>query len=148
MVAQESMTAAEYNNLPINRKKRQPAKSGSKFLNKKVIIDDIEFDSIKEGEGYKDLKLRKHAGDIYDFKHHVDFVLLDEVKTKIRKYEERVYEADFVIYDKDGNIVEVLDYKARAKGKKVKKRNPTTTSLYTLKRHLFYLRYGIEIIEK
>jgi len=41
---------------------------GSKFGNKKVTIDGIKFDSIKEGRHYKDLKLRERAGEISELK--------------------------------------------------------------------------------
>lgn len=91
-----------------------------KFNNKKIEIDGVLFDSIKEGNRYCELKLLERAGEIKDLKIQVPFELvpaLCEPNTigkrggikKGKTIENSVtYKADFVYYDnrKKQTIVE------------------------------------------
>ena len=134
MVAQESMTAAEYQDY-LDKKKR---KRKNKYNANKSKTEEHKFDSDLERKEFDNLSWRKQEGDIFDFKHHVPFEVMESKKGKLRTYRKRSYIADFVTYDKDGKIVEVIDTKSP----------PTRTQLYTLKIHLFYVKYGIEVVEK
>lgn len=128
-----SITAKEF---------REHSKKKSKVRKHRNIPTEhegIKFDSKLEAAFYDELVLRKKAGDIYDFKYHVLFELLPQKEGSIRNYWSISYEADFVIYDREGKIVEVIDTKSEHTRK---------DKVYRLKRRLFYDKYGIEIIEK
>ena len=105
--------------------------SYSKYRAKKVTIDNIKFDSLKEGNRYKELKLMERANIISNLRCHVPYVLI-----KKSKYGSDVkYIADFVYIDDGKEVVE--DVKSKA----------TITSVYRLKKRLMAEVYGIIIKE-
>lgn len=118
MTQRDEMTIEEY---------RQLAK-GAKYQNKKVTVDNIEFDSIAEARRYELLKLMEQAGTISDLRLQPRFELQrgftdnDGVKQRAISYV-----ADFQ-YDEDGRRV-VEDVKG------------TRTKEYLLKKKLFLYRY-------
>ena len=125
----------------------------SKYKNKKVWYDGIQFDSIHEKDRYVELLLLQRAGEIKDLKLQVPFVLIPAqyerietgefykigIKKGLPKTKEVcveqscVYYADFT-YKKDGRLV-VED----AKGVK--------TDEYVIKRKLMLKNFGIKIVE-
>ena len=122
----------------------------SKYRAKKVVVDGITFDSMKEARRYAELKLLERAGKIKDLKLQVPFELLPaqyeatgEVYTRGKnkglpkqgKCIEKavIYRADFV-YHEDGKLV-VED----TKGFK--------TTDYIIKRKLMLHVHGIQIRE-
>ena len=48
----------------------------SKYNNKKIKIDGITFDSLKEGQRYEELKILKKKGDIEDLLCHPKFLIV------------------------------------------------------------------------
>lgn len=92
----------------------------SKYHNKKVTIDNITFDSIKEGNRYAELKLLLRAKEIVNLK----------IQPKFELYAGITYIADFEYYDKklQRDIVEDV------KGMK--------TEVYRIKKKLFLDIYG------
>ena len=48
----------------------------SKYHNRKVTVDGITFDSVKEANRYKDLKILERAGQIHDLQLQVKFKLI------------------------------------------------------------------------
>lgn len=126
------------------------SKSNNKYRNKKVTIDGITFDSLKEARRYEQLKMREKAGEIGLLKTQVKYVLIpeqrewtNEIYTKGRnkgkfkkgKIIEREcsYIADFV-YLENGKLV-VEDTKG------------FRTKDYIIKRKLMLERHGIIIKE-
>lgn len=126
------------------------AKRKSKYGSRKVTIDEITFDSIREGNRYKELKLLERAGIITGLQRQVKFVLIpaqrefcNEIYTKGKNKgcfkpgklleKECSYIADFV-YVQDGAII-VED----AKG--------VRTDVYRIKRKLMLKEHGIRINE-
>ena len=111
----------------------------SKYRNRKVEIDGIVFDSVKEGRRYQELKLLEKAGYVKDIKLQVPFVLLPSQKNNEGKVAERKvsYVADFV-YDeqRDGEWRSVVE---DVKG--------VRTEVYRLKRKLMLFIHGIEVQE-
>ena len=102
----------------------------AKYRNKKVTADGITFDSKKEYNRYCELKLLEKAGLIKDIKRQVKFELIPK-----QEGERTVnYVADFVYYDKHGEMV-VEDTKG------------VRTKEYIIKRKLMLWRLGIQIIE-
>lgn len=102
----------------------------SKYGNRKVVLDGIEFDSKKESRRYVELRMRLRAGEITDLKYHEVFELNVE-GAKVCKYE-----ADFT-YIENGQLV-VEDVKSKATRKL-----PT----YRLKKKLMKAIHNIEIKE-
>ena len=113
---------------------RQP----SKYLNRKTVIDGVEFDSKHEAMRWCELKYMERAGLIYDLQRQVPFVLIptqrDEVTGKLLEKETKYY-ADFTYRDRQTNRLVVED----AKGVK--------TEAYRLKKKLMLYRHGIQIKE-
>ena len=111
-------------------KDEKPKKS--KYGNKKMMVDDIEFDSIKEAKRYKELKLLQKAGAIGFLALQVEFEL-NEGGTHSLKYI-----ADFTYIDaKTGeNVVE-----------DVKSRFTSKMQVYRKKKKLMKKVHGIEIKE-
>ena len=68
----------------------------SKYGNKKVVIDNITFDSIKEGKRYKELKLLLQVKQIKDLQIHPSFLLQDKFTDSAgEKHRSITYEGDF-----------------------------------------------------
>lgn len=123
---------------------------GSKYLNKKVVVDGIEFSSKKEARHYQDLLLLSQSGEISDLRLQVPYELIPAQKepdtigkrggVKPGKTIERacIYVADFVYKDKDGREI-VEDVKGYKMG--------GAYSLFKIKKKLMLWRYGISIRE-
>ena len=124
---------------------------GSKYNNKKVTIDGITFDSVKEGRRYEELKLAEEAGAIGDLERQVRFELIPAQRepdtrgarggVKKGKLLERqvVYIADFVYIDLYTGERVVEDVKGMKQG--------TAYEVFKLKRKLMLWRYGIKVKE-
>lgn len=105
-----------------------------KFRNVKVEIDGHKFDSIKEGEFYGSLKLKKQAGLIKDFKMQVKYDIV------VNNIHIANYFLDFLIENNDGSF-EYVDIK----GKDAKTNKFIKTSVFALKKRLVEAIYGIKI---
>lgn len=108
----------------------------TKYNNKKITVDGQVFDSKKEANRYKELRLLEKTGGIKDLRTQVKFKLIpaqrDEATGKVIE-RECSYKADFV-YEEDGKTV-VEDVKG------------FRTKEYIIKRKLMLWRYGIRIRE-
>lgn len=108
----------------------------TKYNNKKITVDGQIFDSKKEANRYKELRLLEKAGEIKDLRMQVKFTLIpaqrDEATGKVVE-RECSYKADFV-YEEDGKTV-VEDVKG------------FRTKEYIIKRKLMLYQYGIRIRE-
>lgn len=88
----------------------------SKYHSRKVIVDGIKFDSVKESRRYSELKLLEKAGKIKRLQRQIPFILIPaqyaEVNGK-RKCIEREckYIADFTYYDMETGEAVVEDVK-------------------------------------
>lgn len=107
----------------------------NKYHNKKVIFNDLKFDSQAELKRYKELLLLEKAGEIRDIKTQINFNLIPVQLKNDGKIERGInYKADFVYFDKDDKkIVEDV------KGFKTKD--------YIIKRKLMLWRHEITIKE-
>lgn len=94
-------------------------------------VDGIKFDSKKEANRYKELKIFERAGKIKDLKLQVPYTLIP----KSEYGREIKYYADFVYFDLDENEEIVED----TKGFK--------TDIYKIKKRLFQEKYHKEIKE-
>ena len=117
----------------------------SKYGNRKVIQNGIEFDSVKEARRYGELLLLQRAGEITDLELQVKFVLIPAQyepdrtgkngKTIKGKLIERecAYVADFVYKENGFTVVE------DTKGVRTKE--------YIIKRKLMLWEFGIRVKE-
>jgi hypothetical protein len=120
----------------------------AKYNNRKITVDGITFDSRREANRYRELKLLERAGKIQGLELQKKYVLIDPQYEVVKRYgktgqriqdgfkcleRECSYKADFV-YTEDGKTV-VED----AKGMRTKE--------YIIKRKLMLERYGIRIRE-
>lgn len=111
-------------------------KPANKFGAVKKDVDGIRFDSTKESNRYKELKLLVRAGDIENLRLQVRYDLIPKQKfsdgsTMVGTY----YLADFVYFDNRKGCEVVED----VKGKK--------TDVYQIKRKLMKLILDIEVYE-
>ena len=108
----------------------------TKYNNKKITVDGQKFDSKKEANRYRELRLLEKAGAIKDLRMQVKFKLIpaqrDEATGKVIE-RECSYKADFVYSEGDKTVVEDV------KG--------FPTKEYIIKRKLMLWRYGIRIRE-
>jgi len=105
-------------------------KKKSKYGNKKVVVDGIQFDSKKEANRYFELKVLKMKGEITNLQLQVEY------KFEVGGKKIASYFADFV-YNKDGKTV-VEDVKSSATRK---------IATYRIKNKLMKAMYDIEIKE-
>lgn len=111
----------------------------SKYHNRKVIVDGMRFDSVKEAKRWRELCLMYRAGEIGEVERQVEFVLIPTQRIRTpdgkTKTERAVkYIADFVYTDKNGRQV-VEDVKG------------VRTKEYIIKRKLLLFLRGIAIRE-
>lgn len=102
----------------------------TKYGNKIVYVSGIRFDSQKEANRYRELRLLELDGEITGLKLQVPFTLLDSyVREDGKKIRGITYIADFMYYDKDGKR-HVEDVKG------------VKTEVYKIKKKLFEKLYG------
>jgi hypothetical protein len=122
----------------------------SKYNAKKVEIDGIRFDSVKESRRFLELKAMQEAEIISDLRRQVKYVLIPaqrepetvgkrggKIKGKLLE-RECSYVADFVYKDAQGNTV-VEDVKGYRGG--------GAYEIFKIKRKLMLYVHGIKIIE-
>ena len=108
----------------------------SKYHSKKIIIDGIKFDSIREGKRYEELKILEKAGLIKDIELQKEFILQPSFKKNGKTYRSIKYIADFYYYDNHLKKYVVEDTKGYR------------TEVYKLKKKLFEFKYPeLELVE-
>ena len=111
------------------------AQKASKYGNKKVEVNGIQFDSKKEARRYLDLRAMEIAGQIQNLRLQVPFELIPAQRIDGKVVERAVsYVSDFTYYDKAGNFI-VED----TKGYK--------TPEYRLKKKMMLFFHGVRITE-
>ena len=108
--------------------------SGYKYRNKKVEVDGIKYDSIKESARHQELKLLEKAGEIKNLQRQVKYVLIPAQKNGKKTVEQAcTYIADFVYTENGQTVVE------DTKGFKTRE--------YIIKRKLMLYIHNIQIRE-
>ena len=101
----------------------------SKYNAKKTVVDGIEFDSIREAERYRELKLLERGKEIRNLVLQPRFLLQDKFVDKHGKTHRKIeYVADFLYIDKDGKAI-VEDVKG------------VLTDVYKIKKKMFLKIY-------
>jgi len=112
----------------------KPAKR--KYNNEPVVIDGIKFDSIGEGERYKQLRDFERKGLVKDLRLQVKYKLTPKTKTDSGvTVRAMFYIADFVYFNNQTGREVVEDFKGRR------------TQTYINKAKNMLDKYGIEIYE-
>ncbi len=110
----------------------------NKYSNKKVILDDIKFDSKKESNRYMELKILEKSGLIKELELQKTFELQPSFKKNGKTYRKITYKADFYYFDTHLGRYVVEDIKSPA----------TRTQVYMVKKKLFEYRYpDLELTE-
>ena len=108
----------------------------NKYSNKKVILDDIKFDSKREGNRYMELKILEKAGLIKEFELQKTFELQPSFKKNGKTYRKITYKADFYYFDNHLGRYVVEDVKG------------FKTDVYSLKKKMFEYKYpDLELLE-
>ena len=100
-----------------------------KYHNKKIIVDGIKFDSLKESKRYNELKILEKAKEITELRLQVKFELQPSFKKNNKTIRKIEYIADFVYYDNKIQQYIVEDTKGYR------------TDVYKLKKKLFEYKY-------
>ena len=111
----------------------------SKYGNKKVTYDGIEFDSKKEARRYAELILLKHGGIITDLKLQVTYELIPSQKIDGKTAVGVKYIADFVYYDLEKRQQVVEDVKGYKRG--------SAYQIFTIKKKLMKFIHNIDVRE-
>lgn len=108
----------------------------NKYSNKKVILDDIKFDSKAERNRYMELKILEEAGLIKDIELQKEFILQPSFKKNGKTYRKISYKADFYYFDNHLGKYIVEDVKG------------FKTDVYKLKKKMFEYNYPeLELVE-
>ena len=108
----------------------------NKYSNKKVILDNIKFDSKREGNRYMELKILEEAGLIKELELQKEFELQPRFKKNGKTYRKISYKADFYYFDNHLGRYVVEDVKG------------FKTEVYKLKKKLFeYVYPDLELLE-
>ncbi|KZR60020.1 DUF1064 domain-containing protein [Pseudobacillus badius] len=108
----------------------------SKHSTKKVIIDDLTFESKSKAGYYENLKQIQENDQILFFRTQPRYLLQEAFTKNGVLYEQIEYAADFEVHHKDGSI-EVIDIKGaeteafKIKRKLFEKKYPHILSLFT-----------------
>ena len=78
----------------------------NKYRNKKVQIDRYVFDSIKEGQRYRELAILERAGKISSLELQPKFLLQESFRKNGKTYRKIEYVADFQYIENGKTIVE------------------------------------------
>jgi len=109
----------------------------NKYKNRKIVVDNIKFDSILEANRYQELKLLQKAKQISNLRLQVPFLLQEGFKKNGKTHRKIEYIADFVYEENGQTIVE------DTKGMK--------TETFKIKQKLFEYKYpelSIKIITR
>lgn len=107
----------------------------SKYNNKKIEVDGIIFDSRREANRYKALKLLEQSGEISNIERQKRFELIPkQVDANGRIVRACSYVADFVYTDKEGRQI-VEDVKGMR------------TDVYKIKKKLMLYVHGVTVTE-
>lgn len=107
----------------------------NKYRNKKIVCDDIKFDSKKEANYYLKLKMLQKTGVIKNLELQKEFILQPSFKLNNKTYRKIAYKADFSYVTDDDDKLHVVDVKG------------FKTDVYLLKKKMLAYKYGIEIEE-
>nr|DAF47313.1 MAG TPA: Endonuclease [Siphoviridae sp. ctylc9] len=78
----------------------------NKYRNRKIVVDNIKFDSVLEANRYRELMLLQRAKEISNLRLQVPFILQEGFKKNGKTHREIKYIADFVYEERGQTVVE------------------------------------------
>ena len=117
-----------------------------KYHNKKITIDGITFDSRKEANRWKELKLLERAGEIKDLKRQVKFGLIPAQREVVWNPQKHRYE-DGKVIEREVSYVADFTYVNRLGFMVVEDTKGFKTKDYIIKRKLMLYFHRIRIQE-
>lgn len=126
----------------------------NKYRNKKTIVDGIEFDSKREADRWRELKLLEIAGAITNLQRQVKFELIPKQVETVPRYGKDGKR----LKDKEVTVEKACDYIAdfvyEMNGEKIVEdvkgyRDPSSAAYakFVIKRKLMLFSYGIKVRE-
>ena len=106
----------------------------NKYRNKKVVIDNILFDSKKEARRYKELKLMEEAGLITNLVLQPKYEVLKSFKRRGKTHTKIEYIADFRYFDNERQAEVIEDVKG------------VSTDVFNIKKKLFLYQLDESIV--
>ena len=106
----------------------------NKYRNKKVVIDNILFDSKKEARRYKELKLMEKAGLITNLVLQPKYEILKSFKRRGKTHRKIEYIADFGYFDNERQAEIIEDIKG------------ISTDVFNIKKKLFLYQLDESIV--
>lgn len=116
----------------------------NKYHNRKVIVDGLKFDSIKEAKRWRELCLLYRAGEIGEVKRQVEFVLIPAQRYrddsgKIHTERAVKYVADYTYRDARSGKMIIEDVKGYKGGQ--------AYAVFKIKKKLMRFIHGLEVRE-
>lgn len=102
----------------------------NKYNSRPTEVDGIEFDSIRESQRYKELKLLEAAGEISHLELQPKVILQDKFKHKGKMIRAITYRADFAYFDEKKKQSVIEDVKGME------------TDVFKIKKKMFLKKYG------
>lgn len=113
-------------------------KTGNKYHARKITVDGMTFDSMKEYRRWCELDLLERAGEIHHLTRQEEYTLIPTQKINGRTERAIKYRADFCYVEKGGTKV-VEDVKGYRGG--------SAYAIFRIKKKLMLYRYGITVKE-
>ena len=102
----------------------------NKYNSHPTEVDGIKFDSIRESQRYKELKLLEAAGEISHLELQPKVILQDKFKHKGKMIRAITYKADFAYFDERNKKSVIEDVKGME------------TDVFKIKKKMFLKKYG------
>lgn len=119
----------------------------SKYHNKKITVDGITFDSQKEANRWKELKLLERAGEIKELKRQVRFKLLPTIREPVCEMSSQGVFKKGKVLERGVDYIADFTYKNKAGFLEVEDVKGYRTEVYKIKKKMMLYFHHIRIKE-
>lgn len=119
----------------------------SKYHNKKITVDGITFDSQKEANRWKELKLLERAGEIKELKRQVKFKLLPTIREPVCEMSNQGVFKKGKVLERGVDYIADFTYKNKAGFLEVEDVKGYRTEVYKIKKKMMLYFHHIRIKE-
>ncbi len=130
-----TLTMAQVREVPVMPLSGKPERK-PKYGNKKITVDGILFDSVKEANRWLQLKAMQTRAEISELRRQVVFVLAPAVILDGRKKKQLTYVSDFTYLENGKQVVEDTKSSMTAR-----------LPVYRIKKHLLKHVFNLDILE-
>ena len=121
--------------------------SRSKYHNRKITVDGITFDSLKEANRWKELKLLEKAGEITDLQRQVKFKLIPTIREPVCEMSSQGKFRKGKVIEREVSYIADFVYKNKTGFRVVEDVKGVRTKEYILKRKMMLWFHHIRIQE-